>query len=107
MNRRKMMAIASFGGLAGMFESLMTGIGRLFASQTPISSDKRVIIVGGGISGLAAAKYLKGRGVDAVLLESTEKLGGRLRTDRSLGIPFDEGASWIHGPLGNPITKIA
>lgn len=31
----------------------------------------------------------------------------RLRTDRSLGIAFDEGASWIHGPKGNPITNLA
>jgi predicted NAD/FAD-dependent oxidoreductase len=30
-----------------------------------------------------------------------------MRTDRSVGIAFDEGASWIHGPNGNPITALA
>ena len=33
--------------------------------------------------------------------------GGRLRTDRSLGIPFDLGASWIHGTTANPVTALA
>ncbi len=34
-------------------------------------------------------------------------MGGRLRTNRSLGVAFDEGASWIHGINGNPITALA
>lgn len=41
------------------------------------------------------------------MLEAQEKVGGRLRTNRSLGVAFDEGASWIHGIEGNPITKLA
>ena len=70
-------------------------------------NDKTVIVIGGGISGLTAAKKLKDRGFNVILLESQEKIGGRLRTDRTLGIAFDEGASWIHGPNGNPITNLA
>ena len=66
-----------------------------------------VIIVGGGISGLAAAKELKEHNIDVLVLEAQDKVGGRLRTDRSLGIDFDEGASWIHGPKGNPITVLS
>lgn len=68
---------------------------------------KTVLIIGAGISGLAAAKKLKDKGFTVIVLEAQEKIGGRLRTDRSLGIAFDEGASWIHGPNGNPITKLA
>lgn len=30
-----------------------------------------------------------------------------MRTNRSLGVAFDEGASWIHGVDGNPITQLA
>ena len=67
----------------------------------------KVVIVGAGISGLAAAKGLKENGFDVVVLESQDKVGGRLRTNRSLGIPFDEGASWIHGIQGNPITALS
>ena len=68
---------------------------------------KTVLIIGAGISGLAAAKKLKDKGFTVIVLEAQEKIGGRLRTDRSLGIAFDEGASWIHGPNGNPITNLA
>lgn len=68
---------------------------------------KTVIIIGAGISGLSAAKKLKEKGFTVILLEAQEKVGGRLRTDRSLGVAFDEGASWIHGPNGNPITNLA
>lgn len=68
---------------------------------------KTAIVVGAGISGLAAAKQLKQRGFAVVVLEAQERVGGRLRTDRSLGVAFDEGASWIHGPKGNPITNLA
>lgn len=68
---------------------------------------KTVIVIGAGISGLAAAKKLKQNGFTVITLEAQEKVGGRLRTDRSLGVAFDEGASWIHGPDGNPITNLA
>jgi len=68
---------------------------------------KTVVVIGGGISGLAAAKKLKQKGFTIIVLEAQEKVGGRMRTDRSLGVAFDEGASWIHGPNGNPITNLA
>lgn len=68
---------------------------------------KTVIVVGGGISGLAAAKKLKEEGFNVIVLEAQDKVGGRLRTNRSLGVAFDEGASWIHGITGNPITTLA
>lgn len=68
---------------------------------------KKVVIVGAGISGLTAAKKLKQNGFNVVVLESQDKVGGRLKTDRSLGFAFDEGASWIHGVNGNPIVALA
>lgn len=68
---------------------------------------KTVLVIGAGISGLAAAKKLKEEGFTVIVLESQDKVGGRLSTNRSLGIAFDEGASWIHGISGNPITNLA
>jgi len=71
------------------------------------NQNKTIIVIGAGISGLAAAKQLKAEGFNVIVLEAQEKVGGRLRTDRSLGVAFDEGASWIHGINGNPITMLA
>lgn len=72
-----------------------------------LTCNKSVIIIGAGISGLAAAKKLNDNGFTVTILEAQDKVGGRLRTNRSLGIPFDEGASWIHGITGNPMTTLA
>lgn len=70
-------------------------------------AEKSVLIIGAGISGLAAAKMLRDHGYNPLILEAQDRVGGRLRTNRSLGIAFDEGASWIHGIEGNPITALA
>ena len=40
-----------------------------------------VIVVGGGLSGMAATITLQQNNVDAIILESTERLGGRVKTD--------------------------
>jgi Flavin containing amine oxidoreductase len=69
--------------------------------------NKTVVVIGAGISGLAAAKKLQENGFNVIVLEAQDKIGGRLRTNRSLGIAFDEGASWIHGIDKNPLTPLA
>ncbi len=69
--------------------------------------DVDVIVIGAGISGLAAAHKLKAQGYDVLVLEASTQVGGRLKTDWSLGAPFEVGAGWIHGPEGNPITELA
>ncbi|MYB36629.1 MAG: FAD-dependent oxidoreductase [Gammaproteobacteria bacterium] len=68
-----------------------------------------VVIVGAGISGLAAAAELRAKGfADVVILEARDRIGGRIWTDTIGGdVPIDLGASWIHGVKGNPISAIA
>lgn len=80
------------------------------AHGQPISRQqpkKKVVVVGAGIAGIAAARELSSRGFDVVLLEARTRTGGRISTDRSLGFPIDLGASWIHEHQGNPITELA
>jgi protoporphyrinogen/coproporphyrinogen III oxidase len=51
-----------------------------------------VAIVGGGISGLAAAFFLRGSGADVTVLEGSQRLGGKLAVSEVAGIAVDEGA---------------
>ena len=67
----------------------------------------RVLVVGAGAAGLAAAATLSDAGVEVVMLEARDRIGGRIWTDDSLGVPVDLGASWIHGLDGNPVTDLA
>ncbi|KAF9088256.1 hypothetical protein BGX29_000379 [Mortierella sp. GBA35] len=91
----------------------------------PSPSTQRVIIIGGGISGLAAAReFSKDPNVHVTLLEARNRLGGRIVTNRNLipkdletsgqvpagssNLVYDFGASWIHGvDPSNPLYAIA
>ena len=66
-----------------------------------------VIVLGAGISGLAAARTLVDKGLSVIILEARDRIGGRMWMDTSLGVPLDLGASWIHGVSGNPIAELA
>jgi protoporphyrinogen/coproporphyrinogen III oxidase len=55
-------------------------------------STAHVVVVGGGISGLAAAHRLTAAGARVTLLESAARLGGKLHADEIAGVPVDLGA---------------
>jgi monoamine oxidase len=57
----------------------------------------QVVVAGGGLAGLAAAWYLHECGVSAAVFESSERLGGRVRTDRDFiaGKTVEAGAELI------------
>ncbi|MBM2820051.1 MAG: monoamine oxidase, partial [Nitrosarchaeum sp.] len=98
--------------------------------ENVIDSDKEktydVIVIGAGIAGLEAANELDFEGMDDVMvLETRDRIGGRVNTITDNGTALDLGASWIHGvsmaydsegnvigynntnPNQNPIYKIA
>ena len=66
----------------------------------------RVVIVGAGIAGLAAASRLTAAGIDCIVLEARDRIGGRLHTIDLAGTPVDLGGSWIHHPIGNPMSAL-
>ncbi len=68
---------------------------------------EHVVVVGAGIAGLAAARQLTDGGMAVTVLEARERIGGRIWTDSSLGVPIDLGAAWIHGTVGNPLVGLA
>ncbi|AXG80945.1 protoporphyrinogen oxidase [Streptomyces paludis] len=53
---------------------------------------RHVVVIGGGIAGLAAAHRLLGAGVRVTLLEATARLGGKLWAGEIEGAPVDLGA---------------
>ena len=63
----------------------------------------RVIVIGAGLAGLAAARALAQRGATVTVLEARDRIGGRCYTRDGI----DLGAHWIHGTEGNPITNAA
>lgn len=57
---------------------------------------------------MAAARFLHNRGEPVVVLEARDRIGGRISSlVLKDGLIFEEGASWIHGPEGNPLTDLA
>lgn len=66
-----------------------------------------VLVIGAGIAGLRAAEVLVANGRRVIVLEARDRLGGRIHTDRSWGVPVELGASWIHGVEDNPIAALA
>jgi protoporphyrinogen/coproporphyrinogen III oxidase len=58
-----------------------------------VSSNRKTVIIGGGISGLTAAHYTAG---EAVIIEAAPRLGGILRTEHVQGCVVEQGAdSWL------------
>ena len=62
----------------------------------------RVVVIGAGISGLVAARALRLAGIDVVIVEARDRIGGRTHTVDVAGTPVDLGAAWIHDGVGAP-----
>jgi protoporphyrinogen/coproporphyrinogen III oxidase len=58
----------------------------------PTDARPHVVIVGGGIAGLAAAFFLRDSPVRVTVLEGSPQLGGKLRVSDIAGVAVDEGA---------------
>lgn len=64
----------------------------------PFAEQKRVIVIGAGAAGLAAARELTDKGAEVVVLEARDRLGGRAMTDKTLAAyPVEMGAEFVHG----------
>ena len=59
---------------------------------------KRVVIIGGGVGGLASATRLAGQGHHGTPCEAGPTLGGKMNTFESRGFRFDTGPSLITMP---------
>lgn len=66
----------------------------------------RAIVIGAGIAGLSAARDLAAAGASVIVLEARERIGGRVHTNTSWGVPVEMGAAWIHALRGNPVVPL-
>lgn len=57
-----------------------------------MTEQRRLIVVGGGISGLAAAWFAAEAGWDVTVLEAASRVGGKLLVEDIAGVPVDVGA---------------
>jgi monoamine oxidase len=102
LSRRRFLQFALLAGGSAMLP--LWKIRRVNAQ----SNDSRVVIIGAGVSGLAAARTLHDAGYQVTVLEGRDRIGGRVWTSRAMdGIPVDLGASWIHGIDDNPVSELA
>jgi monoamine oxidase len=74
---------------------------------TPTEPTVDVVVIGGGISGLIAAKRLVDAGLDVVVLEAHHRVGGRLYTKvLDDGAAFDMGGQWVSPDMTRVMTLL-
>jgi monoamine oxidase len=67
-----------------------------------------VLVIGAGISGLAAAHSLRQQGYEVRILEARNRIGGRIWTEKLATHSTDLGAAWIHfANKKHPIYQLA
>lgn len=64
-----------------------------------------VIVVGAGLSGLAAGNKLTQNNQSVLVLEAKNRVGGRINTNHDFSVPVDLGASWAHDLPNNQLAK--
>ncbi|MSY97025.1 MAG: FAD-dependent oxidoreductase, partial [Actinobacteria bacterium] len=57
---------------------------------------KSVVVVGAGLAGLTCAIYLQRSGIEVTVLEASDRVGGRVKTDSVNGYLFDHGFQVIN-----------
>jgi phytoene desaturase len=61
-------------------------------------NQKKVIVIGAGFAGIAAATTLAQKGFAVTVLEKNDRVGGRARVFQAEGFTFDMGPSWYWMP---------
>jgi len=100
----------SFFKLASLAHDFLTRYGYIntgvFDNPRTEWNGQRVLVLGAGASGLAAASQLHHLGYVVTVLEARQRVGGRVNTDTSLGGPVDLGAMVVTGTEGNPVYSL-
>ena len=69
-----------------------------FQGEPPNADEQAdVLILGAGMSGVAAAAVLHQAGVSFLIIEGTDRIGGRVKATQFAGKQIEEGSNLIHG----------
>ena len=72
-----------------------------------IRDSHKVIIIGAGAAGIASSKVLSDKNIPHLILESRERIGGRIASKQLNGVEVDLGATFVHNPgEGNSIDEM-
>ncbi|MGF9763400.1 FAD-dependent oxidoreductase [Microvirga sp. 0TCS3.31] len=72
-----------------------------------MSTDWDIVIIGGGAAGIGVARRLSTTALSILLLESSQRIGGRAHTINVAGHALDLGCGWLHSADRNPWVGIA
>ncbi|WP_063785834.1 NAD(P)/FAD-dependent oxidoreductase [Streptomyces venezuelae] len=99
VGRRTALKATGLAAVAASAGSLAFG-GTAHAGPAQVTEEARreydVIVVGAGFAGAAAARELRSRGLQVLVLEARNRVGGRVYTDSYLGRKIELGGQWIH-----------
>ena len=78
------------------------------AWAAPLPREAEIAVIGAGAAGIAAARRIAALGRTVLVLEASDRIGGRCITDTtSFDVPFDRGASWLYNTDASPVAKLA
>ncbi|XP_019850257.1 PREDICTED: lysine-specific histone demethylase 1B-like [Amphimedon queenslandica] len=84
----------------------LLSIERPLASMHSVNKQS-VIIIGGGPSGLSAARHLANFDYQVTILEASNRIGGRVHDVNIFGQNVGQGAMFITGVINNPLTLLS
>ena len=75
------------------------------------AAGERVVVIGAGVAGIAAARVLRDAGLEPIVLEARGRIGGRVHTIELPGAgdnpAADAGAAWLQQFDRNPLARLA
>eukprot|EP00117_Sycon_ciliatum_P042597 scpid45307/ scgid0286/ Lysine-specific histone demethylase 1A; BRAF35-HDAC complex protein BHC110; Flavin-containing amine oxidase domain-containing protein 2 len=83
------------------------GVYRRMSPIVELDVRPRVIVIGAGVAGLAAARQLISFGFEVVVLEARKRVGGRVASFRKENFVADLGAMVLTGLGGNPLAVLS